>query len=107
VQWLLRVRWLPTYDGSYFGYGVIQERITKAPVVQKLSIKRQEIRPMENSLLAQDRLLTFDEVKTFLSISESTLRRFIRSGKLKFCRLGRQLRFRPSAVVRFLAERES
>ena len=60
---------------------------------------------MENLLLAQDRLLTFHEVKTFLNISESTLRRFISSGKLTFCRLGRQL-FRPGAVARFLAERE-
>jgi excisionase family DNA binding protein len=62
---------------------------------------------MDQSLLKQDRLLTFEEVRSFLNVSESTLRRWISAGKLKSYQPGRQLRFHPSMVASFLAERES
>jgi len=61
---------------------------------------------MDQSLLAQDSLLTFEEVKTFLNVSESTMRRWISAGKLKSYRLGRQLRFHPNGLAKFLLERE-
>jgi excisionase family DNA binding protein len=61
---------------------------------------------MNQSLLTQDRLLTFEEVRAFLNVSGSTLRRWIKAGKLKFHRLGRQLRFQPGTVVSSIKERE-
>jgi excisionase family DNA binding protein len=53
------------------------------------------------------RLLTFEEVRSILHISDSTLRRWIADNKLKFFRLGRQLRFDPAIVAEALRNRES
>jgi len=53
------------------------------------------------------RLLTFEEVRSILHISDSTLRRWIAGNKLKFFRLGRQLRFDPAIVAEALRNRES
>ena len=46
------------------------------------------------------RLLTFEEVRAILHISESTLRRWIADSRLKFFRLGRQLRFDPAIDIK-------
>lgn len=54
-----------------------------------------------------NRLLTFEEVRAILNISESTLRRWIADSKLKFFRLGRQLRFDASIIAEALRERAS
>ena len=53
------------------------------------------------------RLLTFEEVRAILHISASTLRRWVADSKLKFFRLGRQLRFDPAVVAEALRERAS
>jgi excisionase family DNA binding protein len=53
------------------------------------------------------RLLSFEEVRTILHISASTLRRWIAHKKLKFFRLGRQLRFDPAIVSEALRDRAS
>jgi excisionase family DNA binding protein len=51
------------------------------------------------------RLLTFEEVRAILHVSESTLRRWVADNKLKFFRLGRQLRFDPAVICEALRER--
>lgn len=53
------------------------------------------------------RLLTFDEVRMILNVSESTLRRWVADSKLKFFRLGRQLRFDPAIICQALRDRAS
>jgi excisionase family DNA binding protein len=53
------------------------------------------------------RLLTFQEVRAILHISESTLRRWVADNKLKFFRLGRQLRFDPAIICEALRARAS
>jgi excisionase family DNA binding protein len=53
------------------------------------------------------RLLTFEEVRIILHISESTLRRWVADNKLKFFRLGRQLRFDPAIIAEALRDRTS
>jgi excisionase family DNA binding protein len=53
------------------------------------------------------RLLTFEEVRFILNLSKSNLRRWIADNKLKFFRLGRQLRFDPSVIAEVLRERAS
>lgn len=53
------------------------------------------------------RLLTFEEVRTILNISESTLRRWVADNKLKFFRLGPQLRFDPAIIREVLRDRTS
>jgi excisionase family DNA binding protein len=53
------------------------------------------------------RLLTFEEVRAILHLSESTLRRWVADNKLKFFRLGRQLRFDPAIVAEVLRDRAS
>jgi len=53
------------------------------------------------------RLLTFEEVRAILHISESTLRRWVADNKLKFFRLGRQLRFDPAIICEALRDRAS
>ena len=47
-------------------------------------------------------LLTPDEVCTLLKIKKSWLYDAVESGALEAVRLGKQLRFRPSALARFL-----
>jgi excisionase family DNA binding protein len=53
------------------------------------------------------RLLTFEEVRAILHISESTLRRWVADNKLKFFRLGRQLRFDAAIICEALRDRAS
>jgi len=47
-------------------------------------------------------LLTPDDVCTLLKVKKSWLYDVVESGALEAVRLGKQLRFRPSAVARYL-----
>jgi excisionase family DNA binding protein len=52
-------------------------------------------------------LLTPDEVCTLLKVKKSWLYDAVENGALEAIRLGKQLRFRPSSLVRYLDERAS
>ena len=52
-------------------------------------------------------LLTPDDVCALLKVKKSWLYDTVETGALEAIRLGKQLRFRPSAVVRYLNERAS
>jgi excisionase family DNA binding protein len=45
---------------------------------------------------------TFPEVMNKLRISEPTLRRWVKAGKIEVLQIGRQLRFEESEVKRFI-----
>jgi len=53
-----------------------------------------------------NRLLTTDDLLAFLPISRPTLSRLAKAGTLPHLRVGGRLFFRPSAIARFLSERE-
>ena len=50
-------------------------------------------------------LLTPDDVCALLKVKKSWLYDAVENGALKAIRLGKQLRFRPSALLRYLDER--
>jgi excisionase family DNA binding protein len=50
-------------------------------------------------------LLTPDDVCALLKVKKSWLYDTVENGALEAIRLGKQLRFRPSALVRYLEER--
>jgi excisionase family DNA binding protein len=52
------------------------------------------------------RLFASEEVRAILHLSESTLRRWVANNKLKFFRLGRQLRFDSATIAGALRDRE-
>ena len=52
-------------------------------------------------------LLTPDDVCALLKVKKSWLYDAVENGTLEAIRLGKQLRFRPSALVRYLEERAS
>jgi excisionase family DNA binding protein len=52
-------------------------------------------------------LLTLDDVCALLKVKKSWLYDAVESGALEAVRLGKQLRFRPSALARYLDERVS
>ena len=52
-------------------------------------------------------LLTPDDVCTLLKVKKSWLYDAVESGAIEAIRLGKQLRFRPSALLRYLEERAS
>jgi excisionase family DNA binding protein len=52
-------------------------------------------------------LLTPDDVCALLKVKKSWLYDTVESGALEAIRLGKQLRFRPSALTRYLDERAS
>lgn len=52
-------------------------------------------------------LLTPDDVCALLKVKKSWLYDTVESGALEAIRLGKQLRFRPSALIRYLEERAS
>ena len=52
-------------------------------------------------------LLTPDEVCALLKVKKSWLYDAVESGALEAIRLGKQLRFRPSALTRYLDQRVS
>ena len=52
-------------------------------------------------------LLTPDDVCALLKVKKSWLYDTVETGAIEAIRLGKQLRFRPSALVRYLDERAS
>jgi excisionase family DNA binding protein len=52
-------------------------------------------------------LLTPDDVCALLKVKRSWLYDTVETGALEAIRLGKQLRFRPSALIRYLDERAS
>jgi excisionase family DNA binding protein len=52
-------------------------------------------------------LLTPDDVCALLKVKKSWLYDTVETGALEAIRLGKQLRFRPSALIRYLDERVS
>ena len=52
-------------------------------------------------------LLTPDDVCALLKVKKSWLYDAVENGALEAIRLGKQLRFRPSALIRYLEERAS
>jgi excisionase family DNA binding protein len=52
-------------------------------------------------------LLTPDDVCALLKVKKSWLYDAVENGALEAIRLGKQLRFRPSALIRYLDERAS
>ena len=52
-------------------------------------------------------LLTPDDVCTLLKVKKNWLHDAVESGALEAIRLGKQLRFRPSALIRYLDKRAS
>ncbi len=52
-------------------------------------------------------LLTPDDVCALLKVKKSWLYDAVENGAIEAIRLGKQLRFRPSALVRYLEERVS
>ena len=52
-------------------------------------------------------LLTPDDVCALLKVKKSWLYDAVETGALEAIRLGKQLRFRPSALLRYLEERAS
>jgi excisionase family DNA binding protein len=52
-------------------------------------------------------LLTPDDVCALLKVKKSWLYDTVETGALEAIRLGKQLRFRPSALIRYLDERAS
>ena len=50
-------------------------------------------------------LLTPDDVCALLKVKKSWLYNTVENGALEAIRLGKQLRFRPSALIRYLEER--
>ena len=52
-------------------------------------------------------LLTPDDVCALLKVKKSWLYDTVENGAIEAIRLGKQLRFRPSALVRYLEERAS
>lgn len=49
-----------------------------------------------------EKLSTFQEVMSRFKVSESTMRRWVRSGEIEVIHLGRQLRFEEAEVKRFM-----
>ena len=48
----------------------------------------------------KDEILTIPEVAKFLKLSEATIRRWIKSGKLPAFQIGRKYRIRKSDIVK-------
>ena len=73
-----------------------------------LSNDDRTLRPGEGSRdRALPRLLTLPEVAAFLSVSEKSIRRLVAYQRIPCLRVGRQLRFVPSDLLRWVsAKRE-
>lgn len=76
------------------------------------NIGRAEVHADGRSDLAQGAywdldLLTPDDVCALLKVKKSWLYDAVEDGAIETIRLGKQLRFRPSALVRYLEERVS
>jgi len=55
---------------------------------------------------SQDSLLTPIEVASRLGVSKYTVARLYKAGKLSFVRVGRQVRFRQTAVDVYIAKQQ-
>ena len=53
---------------------------------------------------AVEQLLTVDEVSALLKVKKSWIYDSVENGMLRPVRLGKQLRFRPSSIARYLDE---
>ena len=47
-------------------------------------------------------LYRLEEVRTILKVSDATVRRYVRSGKIRYQKLGREYRITESAIKEFL-----
>jgi len=54
-------------------------------------------------LFSSSDLMTLQEACAFLRISESTLRRYIKAGKVKFQKQGKDYRFKKSEIMKLAA----
>lgn len=54
-------------------------------------------------LFASSDLMTLQEVCEFLSISESTMRRYIKAGKVKYSKEGKDYRFKKADILKLVA----
>jgi excisionase family DNA binding protein len=54
-------------------------------------------------LFASSDMMTLQEACVFLGISESTMRRKIRDGKVKFIKLGKDYRFKKVDIINIAA----
>jgi excisionase family DNA binding protein len=54
-------------------------------------------------LFASSDLMTLQEVCNFLKISESTMRRYIKAGKVKYTKEGKDYRFKKSDILKLAA----
>ena len=61
----------------------------------------------ESDLPAAEQLLTADDVCALLKVKKSWLYDTVENGLLKPVRLGKQLRFRPGSIARFLDDCEN
>jgi len=52
------------------------------------------------------RLLTIHEARAILGVSETTMRQFVRFGRVPFLKVGALLRFDPEALERWIAEEQ-
>ena len=54
-------------------------------------------------LFASSDLMTLQEACEFLQISESTMRRYVKSGKVKYQKEGKDYRFKKSDIIKIAA----
>ena len=54
-------------------------------------------------LFASSDLMTLQETCSFLHISESTIRRYIKAGKIKYTKEGKDYRFKKSDIIKLAA----
>jgi excisionase family DNA binding protein len=54
-------------------------------------------------LFASSDLMTLQEVCDFLNISESTMRRYIKAGKVKYTKEGKDYRFKKVDILKLVA----
>jgi excisionase family DNA binding protein len=54
-------------------------------------------------LFASSDLMTLQEVCEFLNISESTMRRYIKAGKVKYSKEGKDYRFNKADILKLVA----
>jgi excisionase family DNA binding protein len=69
--------------------------------VPKLS--RQQGSTLHSVPTLPQHLMTLREARTFVSVSDATIRRWIRRGDLPYYRVGRQIRIDSADLMRFLA----
>lgn len=57
-------------------------------------------------MIILEKLYTLLEARTYLKISDPTIRRYIRSGKLKTQKLGREYRITETAIKEFFESQQ-